>query len=185
MSKNNIRKIKCATECSKENITNPLTLFSSKTTNDNNCITNNINISDLFNMYTECDNKIDKDMVIKNMIFPSFNVDYKFILKMYDITNIDSLDSWLKNNLDNKTEITIFRVINCWILENINNLKTYNNILFNITKPVIIKFTDIKETIIDKELLNFIDYWINKDKDNFNFNLIIDFKNYLSKKYND
>lgn len=185
MSKNNTRKIKCATECSKEYITNPLTLISSKTKNDNNCITNNINIIDLFDMYTDCNNNIDKDMIIKNMIFPSFNINYNYILKMYDISNIDSLNSWIKNNLDNKSEITIFRVINCWVLENMNDLKTYNNIIFNIIKPVIIKFTSIKETIIDKELPSFIDYWINKDQDDFNFNLIIDFKKYLNKKYND
>ena len=187
MSKNNIRKIKCTSNCSKEPVINPLTLFPSQNVKESICTTNQINFIDFFsNMAKNCDQKINRNDIIKNMVFPSINFNYKYILKMYNISNIDSLNIWIDNNINNKSPDTIFRVINSWINQNINDLKIFNNGLFDIIKKCLIKFTTIKEQIINKELLNFIDYWINKyDENNFYLNLITDFKKYLNKKYND
>lgn len=188
MSKNNIRKIKCTTECAKDKkIINPLTLLQTKNIKKTICNTNQIDFIDFFhNMTIDCDKNISKNDIIKHMLFPSINFNHKYILKMYNISNIDSLNNWIQNNLEIKPKDTIYRVINCWINENINDLKLFNDALFNIIKVVLLKFNKIKEHVIDKELLNYIDYWINKyDENNFNLNLITDFKNYLNKKYND
>jgi len=188
MFKNNIRKIKCTTDCAKnENIINPLTLMPTKNIKKTICNTNHVDYIDfLGSMTIDCKEKLTKNEIIRNMLFPSINFNYNYVLKMYNISNIDSLNIWTENNINNKTEDTINRIINCWINENINDLKLFYNALFDIIKLVLLKFTNTKENIINKELLNYIDYWINKyDENNFNLNLITDFKNYLNKKYND
>jgi len=187
MSKKNVRKIKCTSNCSTDYVINPLTMLVSKNQKENICTTNQVDFINFFsNMASNCNEKVSRSDIIKNMLFPSINFNHKYILKMYNISNIDSLKIWTENNINQKSSNTIFRIINCWINENINDLKLFNNALFDIIKLVLIKFTKIKESIINKELLNFIDYWINKyDENNFNLNLITDFKNYLSKKYND
>lgn len=188
MSKNNIRKIKCTTECAKDKkIINPLSLMPTKNIKKTICNTNQVDYIDfLGSMTIDCNENIPKKDVIINMLFPSINFNHKYILKMYNISNIDSLDNWIQNNLEVKPKDTTYRVLNCWINENINDLKLFNNALFDIIKVILLKFTKIKEQTINKELLNYIDYWINKyDENNFNLNLITDFKNYLSKKYND
>ena len=188
MSKNNIRKIKCTTECAKDKkIINPLTLMPTKNVKENYCISNQIDFINFFtNMGGKCNENVSKNDIIKHMLFPSINFNHKYILKMYNISNIDSLDNWIKNNIELKSRDTIYRVLNCWINENISDLKLFNNALSDVIKVILLKFTKIKEQTIDKELLNYIDYWINKyDENNFNLNLITDFKNYLNKKYND
>ena len=190
MSKNNTRKIKCISECSDKKSLHPLSLIEIKK-NEKSCSINSINFLDLFNnlaLVKKCNNNdnITKEEIKKNMLFPNININHDYIIKMYELSDIESLKNWVNNNVKNKPYQTVERVINSWILTNLDELKYFNNSLFDILKLFLLETSKIKENVIDKELAKFIDYWVNKiNKDNFNLNLITDFKNFLSKKYND
>ena len=187
MSKNNTRKLKCVSKCSNE-VINPLTLMSSKDKNKK-CSSNSIHIFDFVNnfaMLKKCNENISDEDIKKNMLFPNININHDYIIKMYQIENIDSLKNWVDSYIHTKSYFTIERVVNSWVITNIGELKYFNNALVEITKSILVRFTKIKENTIDNELPNFIDYWIKKyDENNFNLNLFTDFKKYLSKKYNE
>lgn len=191
MSKNNIRKIKCASNCSNKLLINPLTLIKADIKDDSKrCSTNSINIIDFINnlsMSINCNEKVSQDIIKKNMLFPNIHIDYDYIVKMYNINSIDSLKEWVSMNINRKSYYTIQRVVQSWIITNINELKYFNNALVEILKEIMSEYTKIEENLLDTELPKFIDYWIkkNNDNNNFNLNLFTDFKNYLSKKYNE
>ena len=102
-----------------------------------------------------------------------------------NIINIENLNRWIDENINVLNFESINRVLNIWMKENLNDIKLYNNILVNIIKKIIINFEkNIKEKHVDSELKDFIDYWLKKKNSNsFDFNLVQDFKNFLSKKY--
>ena len=188
MSKNNTRKIKCVSECSNKLLINPLTLITADNITEKSCSTNSINTIDFINNLSiskVCNENVSKEVIKKNMLFPNININYDYIVKMYNIDNIDSLKNWVESNIENKSYFTIERVINSWIITNIDELKFFNNGLVEIIKDVLVKFTKVKEVHINKELPNFIDYWIKKYSNNFYLNLFTDFKKYLNKKYNE
>ena len=184
MSKNNIRKLKCVSKCIKENSigVNPITFVSFK--GDKKCATNAL--QNIPNFLTPCDKDIKEEELIKNMLYPSINITSKDIIEIYDVNNIDSLKVWIDENITKDFE-TINRVLNSWIIYNLSNLKYFNNALIDLIDKILkVHFKDIKKNIIDKELPKFVDYWVKKDDvENFDLNLIIDFKNYLNKKYNE
>lgn len=185
MSKNNIRKLKCSSECVKEKdeFLHPISIFPViNQDKEKKCASNNLKD---FKLYTKCDGNIELEQLKKHMEVPFINIELNHILEFYKINTIDDLTQWIDNNINNKPFDTINRVLNLWICENIRDLKNFNNILFSIIKKLLnFYFTDIKEELIDNELKDFIDYWINKfNIDDFEFNLISDFKKFLNKKY--
>lgn len=186
MSKNNIRKLKCVSKCTKEDSygIEPITLYPFK--KDKHCATNTLQKFAERNFLTPCDKDIKKEDLIKSMLYPSINITSKDIIEIYNVNNIDSLKTWIDKNI-NKDFETINRVLNSWIIHNLSNLKYFNNALIDLIEQILkVHFKDIKKNIIDKELSKFVDYWVKKvDIENFDLNLIIDFKNYLNKKYNE
>lgn len=186
MSKNNIRKLKCVSKCNKENSygIEPITLYSFK--GDKKCATNALQNINEFDFLIPCDKDIKKEDIIKSMLYPSINITSKDIIEIYNLNDIDSLKIWIDENISKDFE-TINRVLNSWIIHNLSNLKYFNNALIDLIEKILKEhFKDIKKNIIDKELSKFVDYWVKKvDIENFDLNLIIDFKNYLNKKYNE
>tara|TARA_B100001093_G_scaffold441582_1_gene442796 strand:- start:1792 stop:2361 length:570 start_codon:yes stop_codon:yes gene_type:complete len=184
MSKNN-RKLKCISKFYKLGSFHPI-YFNFYTKSDKEeCFVNNLGK----------DNKkpaLALDLTIPatereiedNINIPHINFDYELILSFYNITDIDSLNEFINENINSEYIEEINFILDIWIRQNIDDLKKYNEALFPIIKEILLKFTDITEIQINKELLDFISYWMNsKNSDDFNFNLIHDFKKYLNKKY--
>ena len=193
MSKNNTRTIKCSGECLKENnvTLHPLTLGTISHSDkgkymcsNNNFLTDKSKYLFMENCNPERD-QLDSNTLYQQMLAPSILIDNQGILSIYQISNIEELSLWIENNLENKPFNNINRILNIWIKININDLKLFNNALVSIIKKIMIYHDkSIKEKYIDKELKDYIDYWVKKvDNNLFEFNLIYDFKNYLNKKY--
>lgn len=190
MSKNNVRKLKCTSQCISENeesILHPLVLgLYDGQKNKNICTTNSILKKDEF--IQDCDKKKDNltiDELLTTIMLPNINIDSNDLISLYDINNIDSLNNWIDENLYVLPFDNINRVLNLWIKSNLSELKLFNNALVNIIKKILEKFNlNINKKYLDTELPKFIDYWIKKSNENdFYFNLILDFKKFLNKKY--
>jgi hypothetical protein len=185
MSKKNIRKIKCLGQCLNEGEgvlhPNEIDIIDNNNKDKKFCPTGTTNF---FSM-EECSKNISLEEIIFNMRFPSINIEPKIILSFYEIDKIDSLLDWIDDNYKKVNFPRINRILNIWIKENLSNLKNYNNVLTNTIRKILVHHFDyINEKHIDKELGNYIDYWLKKKKeDDFYFNLIHDFKKFLSKKY--
>jgi hypothetical protein len=104
------------------------------------------------------------------------------LLQIYNINDIDSLNNWIDSNYMVYNENTFKRVLNCWIINNIETLKIHNNFLENICKKILkIKYPN--DFNIDKEIKYYIDYWIDKyDINNRDLDLLKDLSDYLYKK---
>ena len=117
------------------------------------------------------------------------------ILQIYKINSIDDLLENIDTNIKIENILTINRILNCWIYNNYSILKQHNDILEKIYKKIIygyIKYFNIdiewiiekKNININKEIKEYIDYWINKNNNTqFSLNLLTDFINYFIKKY--
>ncbi len=117
------------------------------------------------------------------------------ILQIYKINSIDSLLEYIETNIKLENILTINRILNYWIYSNYSILKLHNDILEKIYKKMIyayIKYFNIeiewviekKNININKEIKDYIDYWINKNNITiFSLNLLTDFINYFIKKY--
>jgi len=127
--------------------------------------------------------------------FQPFGILSSDILQIYKINSIDDLLDYIDTNVKIENILTINRILNCWIYNNYNILKQYNDILEKIYKKIIyayIKYFNIdieliiekKNININKEIKEYIDYWINKNNIKiFSLNLLTDFINYFIKKY--
>ena len=149
---------------------------------DNKYLTN-------FNNY-KC--KSTTDNYNKYMYIPPIGISTSDILQIYEINSIDSLYSWITNNIDTFTIYTINRVLNSWIKNNYDTLKIYNNFLEKIYNKLLLKYLNIKickqikdEKIdINSDIKYYIDYWIEKNNTlAFDFNLLEDMIIYIQKKY--
>jgi len=119
---------------------------------------------------------------------PPFGLSSSDLLQIYNINNIDNLNYWIETNIEEYNIFTLNRVLNCWIINNIDILKIHNNFLESICKLLLEKGKYIEDKIIEhdnfnKEVKYFIDYWIdNYNTDDKNLDLLNDLKNYLYKK---
>jgi len=113
------------------------------------------------------------------------------LLQIYEINTIDNLKYWIETNIEEYTIDTLKRVLNCWIISNINIIKLYNNFLEDICKQLLNKYIDYQANIdiekknisLDKEIKYYIDYWINKyDLNKNDYDLLDDLKKYIYKK---
>ncbi len=119
---------------------------------------------------------------------PPIGISAEELIKIYNLESIESLQSYVFENIDNINILSINRLINCWIRVNFETIKTYNNFLEKIYKKMLDKYYGFKnmekfnKINLDKELKDFIDYWFGKTITiGFKFNLFFDLINYLEK----
>lgn len=129
----------------------------------------------------------------KFMYIPPIGITSESVLDIYDISSIDILNNWINDNINKLSYFTINRVLNCWIRNNFDILKNYNNSLEKIYSNLANTYSSdkIKKKIdngnidINKESKYFIDYWIGKKNSNdFAFDLLSEYIDYLAGKYN-
>jgi hypothetical protein len=127
----------------------------------------------------DCGN--NKELYKQYLLIPPIGFASDIILQLYDINSIDDVLNFIENN---KNFYTANRIVVCWIRNNFDTLKMYNNIL----EKICIKLSNnnIKDNIdINKEAKYFVDYWVAKHTSiEFELDLVNDFINYLAKKYN-
>lgn len=100
----------------------------------------------------------------------------------YSVETINDLTKFIDESITrNNPEENIIRVINIWIYHNLNNIKVYNKILFNLFEKI---NNNYKKKEYKKEVIEeFINKWINnKNKSDFNFNLFNDIYNFIENK---
>jgi hypothetical protein len=151
-----------------------------------------------YNSY-KCINNLDN--YNKYMYTPPIGISSSDLLKIYSINNnIDDLDNWINNTLNESIRpnyFTINRIMNAWIKNNFDTLKSYNNILEKIYYNLLQLYLDSdiinkidKDDIytfknIKKDIKNYIDYWFNKKNPNeFDFDLLTDIIEHIKLKYN-
>ena len=137
-----------------------------------------------FGNYKEIINSYD-NKENHNYISP-ISLSLEDVLKTYNIINIEDLEAFIKQNLDNINFLTIKRLFNCWVIVNFKILKKYIDYLvfiflyiFNYykNKVIITDYDLLKNDKLKKMLKIDIKNWINKQKkDNFNFNIWDDIK---------
>lgn len=117
---------------------------------------------------------------------PPIYIDSNDLLQIYNIIDIESLNIWVETNINQYNIVTINRVLNCWIENNIDIIKINNNIINSIYINIINMYINpnIRKKInVEKEIKDYIKYWIekyNKDDNNILFNDII---KYINLKY--
>ena len=190
-SKLNVRKIKCIGECNDYTMEyiDPTTLAIAKT--NNSCPTkmwldDKKNLT--FSKVCEHNEKSSNQNLSNFMSVPYLNLPLEKILLIYDVGDIEKLESFVKKNItENSYYDTINRVLNAWNKVNFDLLKLNNNFLENIYLQIKKQYwNDIKQKdeIIKKDIKKYIDSWfIKKNYDDFYFDLGNDLKKYLSKKY--
>ena len=129
------------------------------------------NYKKLINTNNESINKYVSPILIKS----------NDILEIYNIMNMDDLEKWVKNNLDDINFFTINRIINCWIRVNLNILKKHPKYVIYIIY-IIFKyyFKDIDLKKYSKNIDSYIIKWLKKKKiKDYDLNLYYDLKEYM------
>jgi len=131
--------------------------------------------------------KTSKEELSSIMEIPPMGLDISSLIDLYKVEYIDDLTEWVINSIgDAKPFTTINRVINTWIKVNWTKIKKYNNGLekiFIVLMRYAIDSDVLKNIKLDKEVKEFIDFWVEKhDDDEFIFNLGEDMIKYLLKK---
>lgn len=121
------------------------------------------------------------------LYIPPIGLSSNDLLQVYNIDSVDRLNNWIKENIETLNYITLNRCVNSWIRVNYDTLKNYNNFLEKIVNKIVIKYNgnELKKVKnLDKEIKDYIDYWIGKNNGTeYNLNLINDFMAYIRKKY--
>lgn len=131
----------------------------------------------------KCENNNDKYK--QYLYIPPIAIQSKDVLTMYDIDTIDSLKTYVKENIESGNIFTIRRIFNCWIKNNIETLKNFNDGLEKILGYLVNRYYNDKNLLENNNISikNFVDYWIDKNSNlPFNFDIIDDFNNYIEKK---
>jgi hypothetical protein len=153
-----------------QKIFNPITLD----INENK--DNKINNLSKFNDFENTFNGSYPDFLLN----PPITINEIDILKIYDINN-DILEWYEKsdNNIIHKN-----RILNCWIRINYDKLKKNNNILKKIYIKIISNLIENEDINFEKEINNYIDYWIEKNNNTqFKLNLLDDMIKYFFIKF--
>ena len=117
------------------------------------------------------DTKLSDRDIQTYMAVPYLNLNMEQMLSIYKIDSIDSIMTWLDDNINDKTIKplnTINRILMVWIRLNFNELKENNKILISIYKKIGKKYYN-KE---DDDLQNKINNWFKKtNPDSFHLDL--------------
>ena len=120
---------------------------------------------------------------------PPIGISSENLIKIYDVESIDSLQTFIDENIKKMNVLTLNRIINSWIRVNFDTIKMYNNFLEKIYKKLLEQYYSFKnfeelnrKINLDKEIKEFIDYWFTKNNIiGFRFNLLFELQNYLEK----
>lgn len=132
---------------------------------------------------------INSNNTYKNYLYiPPIGIQSHNLLSIYEIDTIESLQNYIKNNIEISNISTINRLLNCWIRVNFLTIKSHNNFLEKIYRELLERYYGIEyiEKIrekmnIDKEIKNFIDYWCEKNNNtDFILNLLEDLYKHLN-----
>jgi hypothetical protein len=131
-------------------------------------------------------NKNDKQLVkgprtkSEYMEIPDLSIPLTDVLNLYNVNTYDDLFTLLKQLIDdNKSEYTIFRLVNTYTRVFYDDLIKKNNSLIKIFRLI---FANNK--ITDEKINQFLQKWFEKNnKDDFNLNICESFKYFLSNKY--
>lgn len=122
----------------------------------------------------------------KFMTLPYLNLDRLYILKIYNIVDIDELLLFIKKNIDNTTFSFLNRLLNIWVKENYSMVVKNPNLIIDvykiITKKYLAKYIDktIDNNKIDDIIKKFIEKWLTQhNNEDFHFDIGNDLKNYL------
>jgi hypothetical protein len=178
-----IRKIKTISNPIKkgEKIINPLTLTIIPNTTENNVVLTQFFYDKNENTFKYSKLEEKKDSVHRttsaNVEVPNLSLPLNDILNMYDIDTYDELIYVIKQLIyENKPKNTVYRLINMYTRVTFDILKKNNNTLIKIFKII---FDNYK--INDEKANAFLNKWFNKNnKDDFELNIALDFKNFLS-----
>ena len=147
-------------------------------TKDNMCITK-FNINDKQNISDHIKNyncKYESNNYEKYMYIPPAGISYSDILKIYNIESVDDIIYFIENTNNNFQKK---RIINCWIKNNIEQLKKNSNILLKIN---ILLFPNKKKILETDNIKDFVNKWFKKTDDLFYLNYYDDLYNYINKK---
>lgn len=123
------------------------------------------------------------------LYLPPIGITAENLINIYNVETIDKLYQFINNNIDKLNPFTLNRIVNSWIRNNFETIKTYNNFLEKIYKKFLEKFYSkekylelTKKINLDKEIKDFIDYWFSKNNTlSFKIDLLFDLENYLEK----
>ena len=143
-----------------------------------------------FKMIKVCegDDSLPLKKIKENFLIPQLGLNIGDLLLLYDIESKEDLIKYLEDNPDKPFEF-LNRFVNEFIRIFFDEIKKNNAIIENIVnlfeKKYIFGEIDKKDSNLFKnEVKKFLNYWFDKnDKEQFDINLLLDFKNYLSKRY--
>jgi hypothetical protein len=193
MVKKNIRKIKCLGNCipKGEKYLHPIKLTIENNNNNNICPTKHdydgISSNAQWDIKCLTHEKLSAFELSKYMSIPYINLSPRYLLKIYNINNIDDLIKWINQNINNKQPYNyINRIVNIWIKINIELLLVNNKILYEIYLDFQKKYwkINIDDKIFLKETEKFIKKYFKKlELIEFDFNIGNNLYNFLVIKY--
>ena len=174
----------------KNTILNPLNVNLIDNSDKSICLTKyhfnkNTNKFNYYNL-NKCNN--NDEFIKKNIYIPPININSETLLNVYNLNNIEDIVKYIDNHLNDKNDnfYHIIRILKCWIRINLNNLNIYINVIQKICiKMFYVYFNIDEDEDIEKDINDFIKYWIKKNNNNniFDLDLFIDIVKYYKKKY--
>lgn len=101
---------------------------------------------------------------------PPISLNSQDLLEIYNINNIENLKDWVENNLTTYNEITLSRVLTCWITNNVDTLKLYRKYFHEIFFNIFYQHSNIRKHLrYEDDIKKYINEWIDNykiDQDN-------------------
>lgn len=184
---NNKRSLKTNKKILKNPLINPIDLTIINNPNKSICLNKLSYNNNNFNYYNICNDNDNDNFIKKYMYTPPITINPETLLNIYNINNIDEIIDYIDNNLKDKSINfnKINRILKCWMRINLNNIKLYLNIIQKIHIKMLYAYNDIKDSDSDleKNIKDYIEYWIKKNNDNnvFKLDLFFDIITYYEK----
>ena len=111
---------------------------------------------------------------------PPISLNSQDLLEIYNINNIENLKDWFKDNILTFNEITLERVLTCWITNNIDTLKLYKKYFHEIFFNIFYNYYDINKYLsYEDEIKKYINEWLDNYKIDQDNKFYMDVKIYI------
>lgn len=170
-------------------ILHPITSTLIKSNNSNILLTKYLYDKEFYFITSNTNNseEINSNIYNEYLHIPPVGISSSVLLELYNIKLIDDLYKYIKKNIKLINILTLIRILNAWIYNNIIYLK-YN--LKLLRKIILLLFKKFNSNLYqsNKNIKNdfniFIKKWLINNKNNniFNINIIYDFNEYLTIK---